>query len=117
MSTNCTPRTSAVSATYRRRRPELTDWYRAVCDELSTLEKRARQGPIPGLGYLRSEVLVTLEALLECGLPQFGLARFHCSACGHDVFVPLSCRRRGLCPSCHAARQEGLVAFLADLAP
>ena len=100
--------------TYRARRPELTDWYQVINDELSTLEKVAERGPIEGRGYLRPEVLGTFEALLECGLPHFGLARFHCDGCGKDVFVALSCRRRGLCHSCHAYRQEKLVQYLLD---
>ena len=97
---------------YRARRPELTDWYQVTNGELSTLQKLAEQPPIEGRGYLRPEVLGTFEALLECGLPQFGLARFHCDGCGKDLFVALSCRRRGLCHSCHAYRQEKLVQFL-----
>jgi hypothetical protein len=34
------------------------------------------------------------------------LARFQCDACAHDHFVPLSCKTRGLCPSCGGRRMH-----------
>ena len=42
-------------------------------------------------------------ALLGCGVPRFGVARYHCP-CGKDLFVPFSCKRRLSCPSCDGKR-------------
>ncbi|TET51358.1 MAG: hypothetical protein E3J64_07025 [Anaerolineales bacterium] len=36
---------------------------------------------------------------------RFGLARIRCRDCGHETIIPLSCRRRGLCPA--ASRSSG----------
>ena len=55
-------------------------------------------------GYLRPEVKSTLEKFMECGILRFGFARIHCDDCGHEELLPLSCRFRGFCPSCHARR-------------
>jgi hypothetical protein len=35
-------------------------------------------------------------------------------ACGHELLVPFSCKRRGLCPSCTARRAEDTAAHLVD---
>ncbi len=41
---------------------------------------------------------------LRCGDLHFGFARVRCTSCGHEMFVPFSCRQRCLCPSCHQKR-------------
>ncbi|MBK6848251.1 MAG: transposase zinc-binding domain-containing protein [Proteobacteria bacterium] len=43
-----------------------------------------------------------------------GCARLHCAACGHDLFVPFSCKSRGICPSCQGRRMGELAATLVD---
>jgi len=42
----------------------------------------------------------------KCGDYKEGLARIKCQnpECGHDYFVPLSCKGFYLCPSCHQKR-------------
>ena len=41
---------------------------------------------------------------LTCGIPAYGLARFHCSCCQKDKIVAFSCKGRTLCPSCTGRR-------------
>jgi hypothetical protein len=51
---------------------------------------------------------------LTCGCLAAGFARFHCDACGHDRFVPFSCKGRGFCPSCGGRRMAERAAHLVD---
>ena len=90
---------------YRARDPQPTDLYRLLLDNLETFLAHYETRYQPEHGYLRPEMLRSFEELLSCGVYQFGMARIRCRDCGHDTFVPLSCRRRGVCPLCHAKRQ------------
>jgi hypothetical protein len=38
----------------------------------------------------------------------------HCDGCGHDDVVAFSCKGRGFCPSCGAARMVDTAAWLCD---
>ena len=49
---------------------------------------------------------------LDCGLLARGFARARRSACGHDWLIALSCKGRGLCPSCNARRMAEVAAHL-----
>jgi hypothetical protein len=55
-----------------------------------------------------------LDGLVGCGVLARGFARVRCGACGHELLVPFSCKRRGLCPSCTARRAEDTAAHLVD---
>jgi DNA-directed RNA polymerase subunit RPC12/RpoP len=48
------------------------------------------------------------ERFLRCGVLAHSFARFRCSTCRHEHFVPLSCKTRGLCPSCGGRRMMAL---------
>ena len=37
---------------------------------------------------------------LNCGDPEKGFLRLHCSRCNQNKFVTFSCKSRGICPSC-----------------
>ena len=41
---------------------------------------------------------------LTCGIPAYGMARFHCSCCQKDKIVAYSCKGRTICPSCTGRR-------------
>lgn len=41
---------------------------------------------------------------LTCGIPAYGMARFHCSCCQKDKIVAFSCKGRTVCPSCTGRR-------------
>jgi hypothetical protein len=51
---------------------------------------------------------------LECGIFAHGFARAKCPGCGYDVLVALSCKGRGLCPSCNDRRVAETAAHLVD---
>ena len=51
---------------------------------------------------------------LDCGVPEAGFARLKCRDCGEERLVTLSCKHRGVCPSCDAKRAAAFAAFLKD---
>ena len=51
---------------------------------------------------------------LDCGTEEAGFARLKCSACGAEKLLTLSCKQRGICPSCDAKRAAAFAAFLKD---
>ena len=55
-------------------------------------------------GFWRPVIGRTVRKFLACGDLQEGFARVRCPRCRHERFVPFSCRRRCLCPSCHQKR-------------
>ena len=57
-------------------------------------------------GFWRPVIGDVVRKFLRCGDLHFGFARVRCSGseCGHEMFVPFSCRQRCLCPSCHQKR-------------
>jgi DNA-directed RNA polymerase subunit RPC12/RpoP len=54
------------------------------------------------------------ERFLRCGVLAHGFARFQCATCKHDHLVPLSCKTRGLCPSCGGRRMMTLTRHILD---
>ncbi|PIU19819.1 MAG: hypothetical protein COT18_05475, partial [Elusimicrobia bacterium CG08_land_8_20_14_0_20_59_10] len=103
---------------YRARAPG-SPLSRIVLNNLQEFERWLKnpagsQPPRPQPG-----VITALEKFIECGVMRYGAVRFRCPKCGHDVFVALSCKRRG-CPSCDAKRSaiitgqalERLLAFV-----
>ena len=90
---------------YATREPHKSDLYRLLLDNAETFLAHHEQRFQPEYGYLRPEVQSTLEELIACGDFRFGLARVKCRDCGDEMFIPLSCRRRGCCASCAAKRQ------------
>ena len=55
-----------------------------------------------------------LDIFLACGVLAHGVARVRCGACGHELLVAFSCKRRGICQSCTARRAEDTAAHLVD---
>ncbi len=55
----------------------------------------------PETYFLRKEIRTIMEAYLRCGIHQYGFSRLMCDDCGFERLVPFSCRKRGLCASCH----------------
>ncbi len=51
---------------------------------------------------------------LACGDFYRGFVRCRCDVCRHDVLVSLSCKQRGLCPSCGARRMCDVAANVTD---
>ena len=96
---------------YRQHRPEETLLYRLVAEHLATFLEEAREHHDRGLPqYVEKE----LNAFLRCGIHAYGFSRARCRACGKDLLVPFSCKKRGICPSCCGRRMCGTAAHLTD---
>ena len=93
---------------YERHRPEHTPLYGVVEQYyprfLKELEARGESLP----AYVRRE----FEAYLECGRLEYGFLRVRCEGCHAEKLVAFSCKGRGFCPSCGAARMVESAALL-----
>ncbi len=65
-------------------------------------------------GYWRGFVDTVVARYLDCGVSDAGFARLKCEACGSERLLTLSCKQRGVCPSCDAKRAAASAAFLKD---
>ena len=65
-------------------------------------------------GYWRGFVDTVVARYLDCGVSDAGFARLKCEACGSERLLTLSCKQRGICPSCDAKRAAAFAAFLKD---
>ncbi|MFC1522035.1 transposase [Elusimicrobiota bacterium] len=72
--------------------------YRIVQDNLETFLIRGAVSPPSRFAE------PSLRSFLECGVPRFGIMRFACSRCNKSIFIPFSCKKRSVCPSCDAKR-------------
>jgi hypothetical protein len=55
-----------------------------------------------------------LREYLKCGILAHGFLRARCRSCGKGLLVALSCKKRGVCPSCNARRMCETAAHLTD---
>ncbi|MBM4363690.1 MAG: transposase, partial [Deltaproteobacteria bacterium] len=96
---------------HQRHRPESTPLHAVVRDHLETFLAAAREDHGKALPrYVEAE----MRAYLACGILAHGFLRARCNACGKDLLVAFSCKRRGACPSCNARRMCGTAAHLVD---
>jgi hypothetical protein len=95
---------------YSRRRPELDPLHRILSAHLLTfLAQAEHEGP--GLpGFVQKELL----GYLDCGLLCKGAIHLSCADCRHSIVVALSCKGRGVCPSCGGRRMNDTAAHLVD---
>jgi hypothetical protein len=99
----------ATSTSYARREPQDTVLYRVVDQHLPEfLSQAAEHGGVPGF------VEEALRNYLSCGVLMHGLCRFRCSSCREERLVALSCKGRGLCPSCGGKRMTDIAAHITD---
>jgi hypothetical protein len=64
------------------------------------------------LGPLRPEASEHFHAFLRCGDLAQGFIRIACGECQHEYLLPFTCKRRGVCPSCHQRRTLETAQFL-----
>jgi Putative transposase/Transposase zinc-binding domain len=94
---------------YVPRDPTETALYGLVRDQLATFRAvTAEQGGAPDF------VLEGFARFLRCGVLAHGFARFACASCRHEHLVSLSCKTRGLCPSCGGRRMAVLTQHIVD---
>ena len=67
-------------------------------------------------GFWRGFVDSVVARYLDCGTVEAGFARLRCEACGSERLLTLSCKQRGICPSCDAKRAAQLQRVLEDRA-
>ena len=95
---------------YSRRRPELDPLHQILSAHLATfLDQAEHDGP--GLpDFVKRE----LWGYLDCGLLCKGAVHVSCPECRHSIVVALSCKGRGVCPSCGGRRMNDTAAHLVD---
>ncbi len=99
-----------LSPGYRPRDVESSPLHRAV-----RLHRAGFAAAVRRRGHIVPRVVEReLDGVVGCGVLARGFARVRCGACGHELLVPFSCKRRGLCPSCTARRAEDTAAHLVD---
>jgi len=90
---------------YAPRRPQTTVLYKLVQDNLETWLGTRREA-CPDDDPIPAYVEKAFRSYLLCGIWSAGLTEFACPRCPRGcrdaVFVALSCKTRGLCPSCGA---------------
>jgi len=96
----------------RARRPalRLQPLHRAVRAHWSTFIEAGNQRDAPVPRFVRESV----DRYLGCGILSSGFARFVCGGCRAERLVPLSCKTRGLCPSCGGRRMQALAQHHVD---
>jgi hypothetical protein len=94
---------------YRRRDVEGTVLHQAVRQNLASfLEEANERGGLPR--HVEQEFF----RYLDCGVLAKGFSRVRCQACGDELLVAFSCKRRGLCPSCNARRAHDTALHLVE---
>jgi hypothetical protein len=98
---------------YWPRRPSQSVLYRGVQQHLETWLAECRDchdddAPVPP--YVEQE----FRRHLDCGILARGFARARCGQCGHDFLIAVSCKGRGVCPSCSARHMVETAAHLTD---
>lgn len=100
--------------TYRPRRPEKTDLFQAVVQNIDLFYEVYDERFLAQHGPLRRRATQAFEAFLRCGRLQGGFARVKCESCGDEYHVAFSCQRRGICSSCQQKRAELLCRFVEE---
>jgi hypothetical protein len=88
--------------------------HRVVRENLETFLAQGVQRSASGEGY-PLYVEKELRDFIGCGDLARGFARCRCGTCGHELLLPLSCKNRGLCPSCTGRRMSDEAAYLVDM--
>ena len=89
---------------YVRRNPSETLLYRLVFNLHEDLETCWEEKYQTRYGAFRTVVREAFWKYLDCGILVHGCARAWCKNCKHSEIIPLSCKCRGLCPSCDTKR-------------
>jgi len=65
-------------------------------------------------GFWRGFVDTVVARYLDCGTVEARFARLRCDTCDVEQLLTLSCKQRGICPSCDAKRAASFAALLKD---
>ena len=81
--------------------------YRLVEQHWPSFRERVEQ-----VGALPQFVVREFEEYLRCGILEHGFLELLCRHCGHSELVALSCKHRGICPSCVGRRMADTATHL-----
>jgi hypothetical protein len=87
---------------YQRRAPERTVLHELVARHAVSMLAEVRDADPDG-GGLPRYVERELAAYVRCGQLAHGFARVRCGACGDEIVVAFSCKRRRIWPVVHGA--------------
>ena len=102
---------ACLASAYIPRRPQATVLHRLVREHYETFVAHTRASYTPPLPRYVTDAF---ERYLVCGDFSQGFLVCRCDVCQHDVFVPFSCKQRGLCPSCGCRRMCDEAATITD---
>ena len=105
--------------TYRQRSPKETIFHQVIEENFPKfLSKLEEQGDEVVRAKLPDHVEAEFDAYLKCGILENGFVKMSCEDCKATLLVPLSCTKRGFCPSCIGKRMnEGATFFVANVIP
>ena len=105
--------------TYQQRKPLETIFHQVIKEHFPTfLSKLDSLGDEAFRSKLPDHVESEFNAYLKCGILEHGFVKMSCEDCKATLLVPLSCKKRGFCPSCIGKRMnEGAAFFVANVIP
>ncbi|MGH9460217.1 MAG: transposase zinc-binding domain-containing protein [Vicinamibacteria bacterium] len=95
---------SAACPVYKSRNPRGTSLYPLLEAHFETLRGLWEERFERRYGFWRVLWDTAVARYLDCGVFESGFARVVCPSCRWEFLVALSCKGRGLCPSCGAKR-------------
>jgi hypothetical protein len=101
-------------AIYRPRQARKTPLYQLVEKYYEDVKAQWEDRFEKRYGRWRGFVDNVVWRYLDCGVEEAGFARLKCDSCGLEKLLTLSCKQRGICPSCDAKRAAAFAAFLED---
>lgn len=103
--------TEETPGIYIPKNPENTLLHLVVRENWQTFVDQIESGG----GSLPFYILREFDSYLRCGILAHGFLRFRCDGdCKKEKLVPLSCKRRGFCPSCAGRKMGDTAAYLTD---
>ena len=101
---------SPGDSTYKRHKPEETDLYKIIEQNLPIFQSHLSTADISLPAFVHNE----FRSYLRCGMLKHGFLRVKCDGCRFEHLVAFSCKLRGFCPSCGARRMVETSAHLID---
>lgn len=108
--------TCAALPAYRKRDAHQSPLWRILVDHREMFLRQYERRFEHSHGFLPSRSEDSLEKILRCGDPQYGLSLLHCPDCKTHLAVPFSCKERA-CPSCANRRAEDVSHRLMERLP
>ncbi len=100
---------------YFQRSPRESEYYRLVKENNEQLESSWSKHYQSKYGYWQPHIIDVIYEYLDYGGSHLGFARVKCNDCRHEFIMPLTCKRRHFCPSCHQKRVIELLFYLSKM--